>query len=329
MQGGRACAAGLGAILFFLSAGCGDAPPAGPAVVCEPCGDHASCVAADDGRGECRCDAGYQGDGKLCEAVGECGSDCDAHAWCLENASGDPVCKCAAGYAGNGRQCSPVVAASDCNGCDAHATCLAVDAGVFECRCDPGYVGSGKTCQAPASCGDDHGGCHPRATCTEVSGQITCACAHGFQGDGYTCVPPVGGYVKVAGQLSLDYATAHCTGQAVWNFDLRFAGKGARFATPGKVTTGVWEAESTVDFIDFDTGEITLDFAAHTWLEHDCPGRIDFLWANAQDGERTWINVPGNAELSFFGEGIPWYWSASGVTVSNVQSTLVATFEKP
>lgn len=213
--------------------------------------------------------------------------------------------------------------------CDPNASCLPSPTNEGRCRCNAGWMGDGESCVQPTSCDDHNGGCHPKATCAQGQDALSCECAYGFEGDGYACAPPAGGYVKLAGSLSLDYATAGCAGNAVWAFDLRFNGQGTRFATTGPVDGGVWKAEASVDFVDFDTGELTLDFQAHTWLDHSCPGRVDFRWANAKDAERAWTNVPVSADLQIFGEDIPWYWSAGDVSVSEVKSTLVATFEKP
>lgn len=259
----------------------------------------------------------------------DCQGACASDARCVLDASDRPACECNEGFAGNGRTCQPVVGSDACGGCGEHASCVETSPSQTECRCDAGWIGDGTTCEQPTSCDDHNGGCHAKATCSQTNDTLSCQCAHGFEGDGYDCVPPIGGYVKLAGTLSLNYATEKCTGDAVWDFDLRFTGQGTRFATTAPVETGVWKAEAAVDFIDFDTGELALDFRAQTWLKHSCPGRIDFLWANAEDSERVWTNVPVSADLQVFGEDVPWYWSASGVTVSNVESTLVATFEKP
>lgn len=295
----------LTASFALLSASCGDEKVVNPG---QCVGD--ACAETDDDAADCQ-------------------GACDTDARCVLNASAQQVCRCAEGFAGNGRSCTPVADSDACGGCDEHASCLQTTSNDAQCRCDAGWVGDGKSCEQPTSCDDRNGGCHPKATCTQTAQTLSCECAHGFEGDGYTCLPPIGGYVKVAGNLSLNYATTGCTGNAVWAFDLRFNGQGARFATPGIVETTVWKAEAAVDFIDFDTGELSLDFVAQTWLDHPCPGRIDFLWANAKDAEHTWTNVPVSADLKVFGEDIPWYWSATGVTVSDVKSTLVTTFEKP
>ena len=97
--------------------------------------------------------------------------------------------------------------------------------------------------------------------------------------------------MKVAGSLSLNYATTGCAGNAVWAFDLRFNGQGARFATPGPVETAVWKAEASVDVIDFDA----TDFDSHPDVVDEAfkDGDVDICivaFGLLGDAEELWQN---------------------------------------
>ncbi len=57
---------------------------------------------------ECKCKAGYDGDGKTCTDVDECMAlltDCDRNAVC-QNTPGSYTCSCPAGFEGDGKKCS-------------------------------------------------------------------------------------------------------------------------------------------------------------------------------------------------------------------------------
>ncbi|EYB83124.1 hypothetical protein Y032_0342g3033 [Ancylostoma ceylanicum] len=77
---------------------------------CSNCSSHAHCSQTPSGGWQCRCNAGYHGNGHVCAAMTSCLDDrsiCDSHAECVPGEGGHYVCNCHYGYQGNGRTCIP------------------------------------------------------------------------------------------------------------------------------------------------------------------------------------------------------------------------------
>jgi hypothetical protein len=155
-------------------------------VLCDP---NARCERIA-GMDMCVCDAGYAGDGEVCEDVDECvegTSGCADVARC-RNEVGGFECACDAGYVGDGFVCEDVdECAADLDDCADTATCTNADGG-FTCACNPGYAGDGRTCVDVDECADGTGPCAADATCTNAVGSFLCACLDGFAGSGVVCV---------------------------------------------------------------------------------------------------------------------------------------------
>lgn len=88
-------------------------------------------------------------------------TDCSIHAHCAQSpTSGAFQCKCNAGFQGNGQLCYPqsrvpsfyfdsIFLAScldDRSICDSHAECVPGEGGQYVCNCHYGYHGNGRTC---------------------------------------------------------------------------------------------------------------------------------------------------------------------------------------
>jgi cysteine-rich repeat protein len=85
------------------------------------------------------------------------GNNCDANATC-KNTPGSFECKCKAGFTGDGVTCTNVDECADkTDNCGAHASCTDKP-GSFTCKCNAGYAGDGITC-TPRSCDKLIAGC--------------------------------------------------------------------------------------------------------------------------------------------------------------------------
>jgi len=118
--------------------------------------------------------------------------NCSKNAQCRPSAPGQRQCRCKAGFVGNGEKCRAVdLCQADNGGCDtASSTCVVNQAGHNTCECKPGYekAASGQ-CFAISACSAEKNPCHRSAICTDTApGQYTCTCAKGYTGDGkYNC----------------------------------------------------------------------------------------------------------------------------------------------
>uniref|UniRef100_A0A1I7XLN5 EGF-like domain-containing protein n=1 Tax=Heterorhabditis bacteriophora TaxID=37862 RepID=A0A1I7XLN5_HETBA len=78
---------------------------------CSKCSVHAHCAQSPTSGGwQCKCNAGYHGNGHLCVSMASCLDDrslCDSHAECVPGEGGHYVCNCHYGYHGDGRTCTP------------------------------------------------------------------------------------------------------------------------------------------------------------------------------------------------------------------------------
>jgi hypothetical protein len=153
------------------------------------CSNQAACLLLGSGQVQCTCKPGWQGDGKTCSDIDECGAGtagCHANATCT-NLPGGAECSCKAGYLGDGKTCTDV---DECKSspsvCSTQATCTNKD-GSYACACNKGWNGDGKTCFDIDECKAGLATCSAQATCTNALGSYTCACKAGYTGDGKTC----------------------------------------------------------------------------------------------------------------------------------------------
>ncbi|XP_048347256.1 stabilin-1 isoform X3 [Sphaerodactylus townsendi] len=125
----------------------------------------------------CECNLHYEGDGRICTVIDQCGDDnggCSDYANCTQ--IGTVVsCACLPNYQGDGFFCSPVDRCADgSNGdCSEHATCISTGPNTRRCECKAGYVGNGVQCLEEAippidRCLDENGHCHFEAICTDL-----------------------------------------------------------------------------------------------------------------------------------------------------------------
>ncbi|CAI4227251.1 unnamed protein product [Auanema sp. JU1783] len=78
---------------------------------CSNCSMHGHCSHNSVSGGyQCKCNAGYEGNGHICALRTSCLDDrsiCDEHAECVPGEGGHYVCNCLYGFHGNGRTCKP------------------------------------------------------------------------------------------------------------------------------------------------------------------------------------------------------------------------------
>lgn len=118
--------------------------------------------------------------------------DCDVNANCRYN-EGRHQCICNDGFQGNGKVCEKVVIGCNIlNNCATYAFCdfNALEGG-YRCHCDTsrGFEGDGLYCKSVVGCNINPLVCDPNADCTAIQGTFGCQCRHGFLGDGHTCQP--------------------------------------------------------------------------------------------------------------------------------------------
>ncbi|XP_070594767.1 stabilin-1 isoform X2 [Erythrolamprus reginae] len=140
---------------------------------CSPaCHPNAICRANNT----CECNLYYEGDGKTCTVIDQCGSNnggCSNHAKCTQNGT-DVSCTCLMDYQGDGYICDPIDQCADGrNGhCSEHATCITTGPNTRRCECKAGYMGNGMQCFEEVipptdRCLEDNGQCHVKAICTD------------------------------------------------------------------------------------------------------------------------------------------------------------------
>ncbi|XP_028406443.1 delta-like protein A [Dendronephthya gigantea] len=147
-----------------------------------PCSANANCTNTDDSY-LCKCQTGYEGNGRHCTDVNECKSfPCGFNANCA-NTNGSYLCQCKPGYEGNGTNCTDV---NECKSfpCGSNANCTNTN-GSYLCKCQPGYEGSGINCTAVNYC--ENATCDSNANCTNTNGSYLCECQPGYKGNGIIC----------------------------------------------------------------------------------------------------------------------------------------------
>uniref|UniRef100_A0A670YC37 Stabilin 1 n=1 Tax=Pseudonaja textilis TaxID=8673 RepID=A0A670YC37_PSETE len=125
----------------------------------------------------CECNLYYEGDGKSCTVIDQCGSNnggCSNHAKCTQNGT-DVFCTCLVDYQGDGYICNPIdICADGRNGhCSEHAICITTGPNTRRCECKAGYVGNGLQCFKEVipptdRCLEENGQCHVEAICTDL-----------------------------------------------------------------------------------------------------------------------------------------------------------------
>ncbi|XP_026539328.1 stabilin-1 [Notechis scutatus] len=125
----------------------------------------------------CECNLYYEGDGKRCTVIDQCGNNnggCSNHAKCTQNGT-DVFCTCLVDYQGDGYICNPIDRCADGrNGhCSEHAICITTGPNTRRCECKAGYVGNGMQCFKEVipptdRCLEENGQCHVEAICTDL-----------------------------------------------------------------------------------------------------------------------------------------------------------------
>ncbi|KAK7896729.1 hypothetical protein WMY93_022054 [Mugilogobius chulae] len=160
------------------------------------CHSSANCVLTPLGP-QCRCAAGFKGNGTSCQAKDPCAVDngeCSLYAVCKRTRPGQRQCVCQTGYSGDGFVCVEINPCLEANGhCHVNAECVHVGPNKTLCACREGYEGDGKNCKMTDLCRKKNGGCHRYASCNTTGPNVrTCICNSNYVGDGLICRGTVG-----------------------------------------------------------------------------------------------------------------------------------------
>lgn len=158
------------------------------------CDENADCIVHETTY-RCECRLGYEGTGRRCQDVNECGqfpSPCDENAECF-NTRGSYRCRFFPGFSGDGHTCQRDGDSCDVlRNCDRNARCVFDDhVQSYVCRCNPGFTGSGYECSPVVvdDCNDVADLCDENAQCLydDDLQRYACHCNRGFEGDGRQC----------------------------------------------------------------------------------------------------------------------------------------------
>ncbi|KAG7472881.1 hypothetical protein MATL_G00113920 [Megalops atlanticus] len=156
---------------------------------CRNCSLHSYCKQTG-GTATCKCLPGFKKTGLTCTGAMCSLNVCDENAECTELGPRRYQCRCNAGYEGNGRVCAPLnPCTTDNGGCPTDSTiCVYTSPGRSRCVCKRGYEGSTPEmgCRLKSACTEST--CHRTARCqTDQNGLPTCTCEAEQIGDGRRC----------------------------------------------------------------------------------------------------------------------------------------------
>jgi hypothetical protein len=154
------------------------------------CNANARCELTSRGMYECKCLAGYFGDGYVCTTQScDVSNNCAANARCVpDHLTQQYRCVCDIGYAGNGYEC--VKDDKSCNFqnvCNQNAECILDErSNQHKCICKPGYTGDGFYCSLINSCRGNQNVCDRNAFCVSDAklNDYVCKCKPGYEGNG-------------------------------------------------------------------------------------------------------------------------------------------------
>ncbi|KAK7489675.1 hypothetical protein BaRGS_00019070, partial [Batillaria attramentaria] len=180
------------------------------------CHLHAECVLDDDNKPRCDCQAGYEGDGQMCEEVDPCEKPdrgrCHAQATCSKIGPGAHKCECDRGWFGDGFTCHPVTPCTSEQDCHGNASCHNLRPGEYSCMCNKGFEGNGTLCLEVDACLKDNGGCDILANCTPTGpGTVNCTCPKNYVGNGQRCFTTIAGHILAHENLTALASLLKCT----------------------------------------------------------------------------------------------------------------------